>query len=112
MSALILVVEDEPAIQTLLEVNLRRAGYRVAQASDAATARKLVDAELPDLILLDWMLPGMSGVDFARRLRSDGAYPLAAHHHADRPSRRAGQAGRPGAWRRRLRHQALQSRGS
>jgi two-component system phosphate regulon response regulator PhoB len=71
MSALILVVEDEPAIQTLLEVNLRRAGYAVALASDAVSAQHQVNEALPALILLDWMLPGMNGVDFARRLRND-----------------------------------------
>lgn len=71
MSALILVVEDEPAIQALLEVNLRRAGYTVALASDANAAQRRVNDVLPALILLDWMLPGMSGVDFARRLRTD-----------------------------------------
>jgi two-component system phosphate regulon response regulator PhoB len=71
MPATILVVEDEPAIQSLIEVNLRRAGHGVQLASDAETARHLVQEALPDLVLLDWMLPGMSGVDFARLLRSD-----------------------------------------
>ncbi|MDP1609669.1 MAG: phosphate regulon transcriptional regulator PhoB [Sulfuritalea sp.] len=71
MSATILVVEDEPAIQSLIEVNLRRAGHAVQLAPDAETARQLVREALPDLVLLDWMLPGMSGVDFARQLRAD-----------------------------------------
>jgi two-component system phosphate regulon response regulator PhoB len=71
MPATILVVEDEPAIQSLIEVNLRRAGHSVQLATDAETARRLVQAALPDLVLLDWMLPGMSGVDFARLLRSE-----------------------------------------
>jgi len=71
MPATILVVEDEPAIQSLIEVNLRRAGHDVQLASDAETARRLVQAALPDLVLLDWMLPAMSGIDFARLLRSD-----------------------------------------
>ncbi len=71
MPATILVVEDEPAIQSLIEVNLRRAGHEVQLASDAETARRLVQEALPDLVLLDWMLPGMSGVDFARLLRGD-----------------------------------------
>ncbi len=71
MSATILVVEDEPAIQSLIEVNLRRVGHEVVLAGDAETARRLVTAALPDLILLDWMLPGMSGIDFARQLRRD-----------------------------------------
>ena len=71
MSATILVVEDEPAIQSLIEVNLRRAGHVVQLASDAETARRLIQEALPDMVLLDWMLPGMSGVDFARLLRSE-----------------------------------------
>ena len=71
MSATILVVEDEPAIRELIEVNLRRAGHSVLLAPDAAAARRMVQEALPDLVLLDWMLPGMSGVDFARQLRGD-----------------------------------------
>jgi two-component system phosphate regulon response regulator PhoB len=71
MPALILVVEDEPAIQSLIEVNLRRAGYDVLLAGDAETGQKLINDVLPSLVLLDWMLPRMSGVDFARRLRGD-----------------------------------------
>jgi two-component system phosphate regulon response regulator PhoB len=71
MSANILVVEDEPAIRSLIEVNLRRAGHVVQLAPDAETARRLVQEARPDLVLLDWMLPGMSGVDFARQLRSE-----------------------------------------
>ncbi len=70
MPATILVVEDEPAIQALIEVNLRRAGHDARLAADAESARRMVQEELPDLVLLDWMLPGMSGVDFARQLRS------------------------------------------
>ena len=71
MPATLLVVEDEPAIQSLIEVNLRRAGYEVALAGDAESARRMVTAALPDLVLLDWMLPGMSGIEFARQLRRD-----------------------------------------
>jgi len=71
MSATILVVEDEPTIQLLIEVNLRRAGHVVQLAPDAETARRLIRDALPDLVLLDWMLPGMSGVDLARLLRGE-----------------------------------------
>ncbi len=71
MSASILVVEDEPAIQSLIEVNLNRAGHAVILADDAEAARREVQKALPDLVLLDWMLPGMSGIDFARQLRAD-----------------------------------------
>jgi two-component system phosphate regulon response regulator PhoB len=71
MTANILLVEDEPAIQELIAGNLLRAGHQVLRADDAETAQRLVRDALPDLILLDWMLPGMSGLEFARRLRAD-----------------------------------------
>ncbi|MDQ7989572.1 MAG: phosphate regulon transcriptional regulator PhoB [Candidatus Dactylopiibacterium sp.] len=71
MPANILIVEDEPAIQELIAANLTRAGHAVMRASDAETAQRLVRDALPDLILLDWMLPGASGVEFARRLRAE-----------------------------------------
>jgi two-component system phosphate regulon response regulator PhoB len=67
----ILVVEDEPAIRELLRVNLVDAGYDVKEAADAESAQGLVDAALPDLLLLDWMLPGQSGLAWAKQLRSD-----------------------------------------
>ncbi len=71
MTANILLVEDEPAIQELLAFNVTQCGYRAIQASDADSALLLINRALPDLILLDWMLPGMSGVELARRLRAD-----------------------------------------
>lgn len=71
MPATILVVEDEPAIQMLIATNLRRHGHEVMTAVDTESAMREINAALPDLILLDWMLPGMSGIDFARRLRAD-----------------------------------------
>lgn len=71
MPAKILLVEDEPAIQELIAVTLRRAGHDVVRAGDAETAQHMVQVILPDLILLDWMLPDMSGVEFSRRLRAD-----------------------------------------
>ena len=71
MSTTILVVEDEPAIQELISVNLSFAGHKVLRAFDAEQAQTLIRAELPDLILLDWMLPGASGITLAKKLRSD-----------------------------------------
>jgi two-component system phosphate regulon response regulator PhoB len=71
MSATILVVEDEPAIQELIAISLEHAGYQSIRAPDAEQAIDLVREELPDMVLLDWMLPGMSGIEFARRLRND-----------------------------------------
>jgi len=71
MPATILVVEDEPAIQALIATNLRRHGHEVVTAIDTEVATRMINATLPDLILLDWMLPGMSGIDYARRLRAE-----------------------------------------
>jgi len=71
MTANILVVEDEPAIQELIAVNLEHAGHRVTQAKSAEQAMGLVRQSVPDLVLLDWMLPGQSGVSLAKSLRQD-----------------------------------------
>jgi two-component system phosphate regulon response regulator PhoB len=71
MPANILLIEDEPAIQELIAANLARAGHHVVRAGDAETALRLLRDALPDLVLLAWMLPGMSGIDLARRLRAD-----------------------------------------
>jgi len=71
VNAKILIVEDEPAIRELIAVNLRHAGYTVSEAETAEAARILLGAGLPDLVLLDWMLPGQSGIEFARKLRAE-----------------------------------------
>jgi two-component system phosphate regulon response regulator PhoB len=71
MPARILVVEDESAIQELIALNLEQAGQTAILAASAEEAWGLVQASLPDLVLLDWMLPGQSGIEFARRLRSE-----------------------------------------
>ena len=71
MAATILVVEDEPAIQELIAYNLKQAGHLALRADNAEQALVLVANALPDLVLLDWMLPGLSGIEFARRLRAD-----------------------------------------
>ena len=67
----ILVVEDEPAIAELVAINLRHAGHEVSLAGDAEAATQSVDRMLPDLVLLDWMLPGRSGLALARSWRAD-----------------------------------------
>ena len=67
----VLVVEDEAAIAELIAINLRHAGLEVSLAADAESAQAQVDQRLPDLVLLDWMLPGTSGVQLARRWRAD-----------------------------------------
>ncbi len=66
----ILVVEDEAAIAELVAINLRHAGYEVTLAADASTALQSVDHVLPDLVLLDWMLPGQSGLALAKGWRA------------------------------------------
>ncbi len=70
-AATVLVVEDEPHIQELVAINLEHVGHRVLRASSAEEAESAIRAELPDVLVLDWMLPGESGLAFARRLRSD-----------------------------------------
>ena len=70
MPANILVVEDEPAIQELLALNLQRAGHHPLRAMSVEQAQQLMRETLPDLIILDWMLPGTSGIEFARWLRA------------------------------------------
>ncbi len=67
----ILLVEDEAAIREMVCMALERAGYTVWQAGDGAEAERILADGLPDLILLDWMLPGASGPEIARRLRRD-----------------------------------------
>ena len=66
----ILVVEDESAIAELISIHLRHAGHAVRVATNAEQAQAEVDAELPDLVVLDWMLPGQSGLWLAQRWRS------------------------------------------
>ncbi len=71
MPATVLIVEDEPAILELVAVNLEHAGYKTLRARSAEEAGRLLADVLPDVMLLDWMLPGQSGVALARRLRGD-----------------------------------------
>ena len=71
MNPTILVVEDEPAIQELVVINLKHAGFVVVQASSAEEAESAIRAALPDLVVLDWMLPGQSGITLAKKLRGD-----------------------------------------
>jgi two-component system phosphate regulon response regulator PhoB len=71
MAATVLVVEDEPAIQELIAFNLKQSGHVALTAPSAESAERMIKETLPDLILLDWMLPGMSGIEFARRLKAD-----------------------------------------
>ncbi|MEO6973866.1 MAG: phosphate regulon transcriptional regulator PhoB [Rhodoferax sp.] len=67
----VLIVEDEPAIAELIAVNLRHNGFQPIWAEEGVAAQRELDAVLPDVILLDWMLPGQSGVALARKWRAD-----------------------------------------
>ena len=71
MQPRILVVEDEPDISELIALNLEQAGQSPVLADSAEQALERIQEELPDLVLLDWMLPGQSGLELARRLRGD-----------------------------------------
>ena len=74
MAANILLVEDEPGIQELLKLNLGQAGHTVTATDNAEGALQYLKTTLPDVILLDWMLPGMSGIALCRMLRADRRY--------------------------------------
>ena len=67
----ILIVEDEQPIREMVMFALASAGYEAHEAADARQAQTVIAERLPDLLLLDWMLPGISGIDFARRLKKD-----------------------------------------
>ena len=71
MPATVLIVEDEPAILELITVNLEHAGFETLRATSGEEAGRLLGDILPDVVLLDWMLPGQSGLALARRLRGD-----------------------------------------
>ncbi len=70
-STRILIVEDEAAIRTMVAFNLRRAGFEVDQSEDGSSAREAIANSPPDLILMDWMLPDISGIELTRTLRRD-----------------------------------------
>lgn len=73
MTTRILVVEDEAAIRDMLSFTLQTAGYEVLQAANAEEAWRQLQSDVPDLVLLDWMLPGTSGVQLLQRLRQSSA---------------------------------------
>ena len=76
MAANILIVEDESSILELISLNLHQAGFNPIRAISAEYADNLVKETLPDLIVLDWMLPGMNGIEFAKRLRANSTTKL------------------------------------
>ena len=70
----ILVVDDDPAIREMVGMALTRAGYEMLEAGNALEARQMITSRRPDLILLDWMLPGQSGFELARQLHNDSSH--------------------------------------
>jgi two-component system phosphate regulon response regulator PhoB len=71
--ATVLVVDDEAPILALLKYNLEKAGYRVLQATDGEEAMTVAREEHPDIVILDWMLPSLSGIEVCRQMRRDSA---------------------------------------
>ena len=67
----ILIVEDEKAIRDMIAFGLRRAGFEIREAQDCRAARTEIAARRPDLLLVDWMLPDMTGLEFTRQLKRD-----------------------------------------
>ena len=103
-TARILVVEDEESLADTVRYNLEREGYAVAVASDGRAALDRFRSESPSLVILDLMLPEMSGLDVCRAIRQRSER---AHHHGDREGLGGGQGRRARARRGRLRHEAV-----
>src|SRR3989304_2441620 len=91
----ILVIEDEDKILQFLQRGLTYEGYRVEMAADGAAGLALARAEAPDLVILDWMLPGMDGLEVCRRLRAGGPAPILMLTGRDSVSDRWGGARTP-----------------
>ncbi len=68
-NSLVLLVEDEAAIREMLQFSLERAGFELVLSNEVNAAKKCIQQQIPDIILLDWMLPGISGIEFAKLLR-------------------------------------------
>ena len=71
MANKLLIIEDEPDLRELLSFTLSREGYDIMEAETAETALQMLDSKLPDLAIVDWMLPGMDGIELVKRLRRD-----------------------------------------
>src|ERR1700712_4247800 len=108
---LVLVVEDEAALATMLRYNLEKQGFRVDEAADGQEALIRIAEAQPDLVLLDWMLPVMSGIEVCRQIPPKPRHARPAGHHGDGAGRGPGRRTRSEYRCRRLYHQAVQYRG-
>ena len=106
----VLTVEDEPDLRLILQDNLEFEGYEVLSAATGEEGLDIAMAKQPDLVLLDLLLPRMSGYEVCRRLRAEQLDD--ADHHAHGAQRRDGPRHRPRARRRRLRRQAVRREGA
>ena len=100
----ILIIEDDASLILGLESSLKGEGYETFTACTGPDGLRLAEERQPDLLILDLMLPGMSGFEICKRLRDDGN----TANHAHLQSRRGRQSARLGVGRRRLRYQAVQ----
>ena len=80
----VLIADDERNQQQLLTYNLEKAGFSVIQANDGQKALDLAEETIPDIIILDWMMPNMSGIDVCRSLRGDCRNQTNSCHYAQR----------------------------
>ena len=85
MTATILIVEDEADLAEMMRYNLEAEGFRVETAASGDEAAEHLRNTIPDLILLDWMLPGLSGIELCRRWRARPETARVPDHHAHRP---------------------------
>ena len=95
MQPYVLVMEDEDALATLVQYNLEKEGYKVVVAADGEEGMLQIDERLPDLVLLDWMLPKLSGIEVCRRIRPGLADDRLTHGDIviDRVAHRVRRAG-------------------
>src|SRR5204863_10216135 len=106
MSARILIIEDEEPLTLLLRYNLEAEGYDVDTTARGDEAEIKLKESVPDLLVLDWMLPGITGIELCRRSRA-ARHRAAADHHADGARRGERARARAGDRRRRLHRQAI-----
>ena len=103
---LVLIVEDEAPLVTLLRYNLEKEGFEVSEAGDGEEALVRIAERKPDIVLLDWMLPLVSGIEVCRQIRRSPQTRTLPVDHADRARRRGRSGARARQRRRRLHRQS------